>query len=107
MFAQRLASLLIHAGFDPAMARVAAVPNDFFGPAIGVAGLLTGRDIQRHLATRPDLGRAVLVPAVALHDIDGVFLDDATPADLARDLGVPVKVVPPTPGALLKAIRDA
>jgi hypothetical protein len=49
----------------------------------------------------------VLVPAVALHDVDGVFLDDVTPADLARDLGVPVKVVPPTPGALLAAIRDA
>ncbi len=107
MFAPRLASLLIHAGFDPATARVAAVPNDFFGSAIGVAGLLTGRDIQRHLATQPDLGLVVLVPAVALHDVDGVFLDDVTPADLARDLGVRVKVVPPTPGALLKAIRDA
>jgi len=107
MFAPRLVAQLTRAGFDPAIVRVAAVPNDFFGPAIGVAGLLTGRDIQRHLATRPDLGRAVLVPAVALHDVDGVFLDDVTPADLARDLGVPVKVVPPTPGALLKAIRDA
>ena len=74
---------------------------------IGVAGLLTGRDLQRDLSARPDLGRAVLVPAVALRDGDGVFLDDATPADLARDLGVPVTVVEPTPGALLKAIRDA
>jgi NifB/MoaA-like Fe-S oxidoreductase len=86
---------------------VAAVPNDFFGRAIGVAGLLTGRDIQRCLAAQPDLGRAVLVPAVALRDVDGVFLDDQTPADLARDLGVPVRVVATTPGALLRAIRDA
>ena len=107
MFAPRLVAQLTHAGFDPAIVRVAAVPNDFFGPAIGVAGLLTGRDIQRHLAIRPDLGRAVLVPAVALRDVDGVFLDDLTPADLARDLGVPVKAVAPAPGALLKAIRDA
>src|SRR5882762_1948061 len=97
MFAPRLSTLLAHGGFDPATIRVAAVANDFFGPAIGVAGLLTGRDIQRHLATRTDLGRAVLVPAVAVRDGDGIFLDDLTPADLARDLGVPVKVVQPTP----------
>jgi NifB/MoaA-like Fe-S oxidoreductase len=107
MFAPRLGALLAHGGFDPGTIRVAAVANDFFGPAIGVAGLLTGRDIQRHLARRTDLGRAVLVPAVALRDGDGIFLDDLTPADLARDLGVPVKVVQPTPGALLRAIRDS
>jgi putative radical SAM enzyme (TIGR03279 family) len=107
LFAPRLRALLAAGGFHPATVRVAAVPNDFFGPAIGVAGLLTGRDIQRHLATQPDLGRAVLVPAVAVRDGDGIFLDDLTPADLARDLGVPVKVVQPTPSALLNAIRDS
>jgi putative radical SAM enzyme (TIGR03279 family) len=107
LFAPRLRALLAAGGFDPVAVRVAAVPNDFFGPAIGVAGLLTGRDIQRHLATQPDLGRAVLVPAVAVRDGDGIFLDDLTPADLARDLGVPVKVVQPTPSALLNAIRDS
>ena len=107
LFAPRLRALLARGGFDPATIRVVAVPNDFFGPAIGVAGLLTGRDIQRHLTTLPELGRAVLVPAVAVRDGDGVFLDDLTPADLARDLGVPVKVIQPTPGALLRAIRDS
>ena len=107
MFAPRLRALLAVGGCDPATIRVAAVPNDFFGPAIGVAGLLTGRDIQRHLAAQPDLGRAVLVPAVAVRDGDGIFLDDLTPADLARDLGVPVRVVRPTPSALLNAIRDS
>jgi putative radical SAM enzyme (TIGR03279 family) len=107
MFAPRLVSLLDRAGIDTERVRVVAVPNDFFGRAIGVAGLLTGRDIQRGLSARPDLGRAVLVPSVALRDVDGVFLDDQTPADLARDLGVPVRIVATTPGALLKAIRDA
>ena len=102
---QMRADMSVPCWYDSAV-RVAAVPNDFFGRAIGVAGLLTGRDIQRHLATLPDLGRAVLVPAVALRDVDGVFLDDATPADLARDLGVPVRVVEPSPGALLEALRD-
>ena len=107
MFAPRLRALLAAGGCDPATIRVAAVPNDFFGPAIGVAGLLTGRDIQRHLAAQPDLGRAVLLPAVAVRDGDGIFLDDLTPADLARDLGVPVRVIQPTPSALLNAIRDS
>ena len=106
LFGPRLEALLsLGAPAGPGV-RVAAVPNEHFGRAIGVAGLLTGRDIQRHLATLPDLGRAVLVPAVALRDVDGVFLDDATPADLARDLGVPVRVVEPSPGALLEALRD-
>ncbi|PYN52360.1 MAG: DUF512 domain-containing protein, partial [Candidatus Rokuibacteriota bacterium] len=68
---------------------------------------LTGRDIQRHLATLGDLGRAVLVPAAAVRDVDGVFLDDLTPADLARDLGAPVHVVEPSAAALLAALRDS
>ena len=101
----RLETLLARGALAGPGVRVAAVPNEHFGRAIGVAGLLTGRDIQRHLATLPDLGRAVLVPAVALRDVDGVFLDDVTPADLARDLGVPVRVVEPSPGALLAALR--
>src|SRR5262245_53076511 len=93
---------LAAAGLD---ARVAAVPNDFFGRSIGVAGLLTGRDIQRHLGDLDDLGDEVLVPAVAVRDGDGVFLDDLTPADLARDLGVSVRVVEPTARALLRSLR--
>src|SRR5262245_26235313 len=107
MFAPRLVSLLGGAGIDTEMVRVAAVPNDFFGRTIGVAGLLTGRDIQRNLAARPGLGRVVLVPSGAVRHVDGEFLDDQTPADLARDLGVAVRVVATTPGALLRAIRDA
>ncbi len=106
IFGPRLEALLAGRALAGPGVRVAAVPNEHFGRAIGVAGLLTGRDIQRHLATLPDLGRAVLVPAVALRDVDGVFLDDVTPADLARDLGVPVRVVEPSPGALLAALRD-
>jgi hypothetical protein len=41
---------------------------------------------------------------VTLREQDGVFLDDLTPADLARDLDVPVQVIAPTPGALLRAL---
>jgi putative radical SAM enzyme (TIGR03279 family) len=106
LYAPRLAALLARMP-GPARARVAAVPNERFGRGIGVAGLLTGADIQRHLAGLPDLGDAVLVPSVTVRDVDGVFLDDLTPADLARDLGVPVRVVEPTGAALLRAVAPA
>jgi putative radical SAM enzyme (TIGR03279 family) len=102
LYAPRLARLL--AALPGSAARVAAVPNRHFGGSLSVAGLLTGGDVQRHLATLGDLGDAVLVPGAALRDGDGVFLDDVTPADLARDLGVPVKVIPPEPRALLRAL---
>jgi len=103
MYGPRLARLLAGAPLA-ANARVAAVPNELFGGSVAVAGLLTGQDIQRHLATLGDLGEAVLVPAVALRDGEGVFLDDLTPDDLARALGVPVIAVEPEPRALLDAL---
>ena len=107
LYAPRLARLLEGLPLPGLTARVVTVPNDFFGGSIGVAGLLTGHDIQRHLATLGELGDAVLVPAVALRDGDGVFLDDLTPADLARVLGVPVVAVEPSPRALLRALQGA
>jgi putative radical SAM enzyme (TIGR03279 family) len=70
-------------------AEIVAVRNDFFGPAITVAGLLTGQDVARALGGRP-LGDVVLIPRVALTETKGVFLDDVAPADLARHLEVPV-----------------
>ena len=104
MYGPRLSRLLAPLAARGIEARVAAVPNDFFGRAIAVAGLLTGRDIQRHLSSLPDLGEEVLVPSVTVRDSDGVFLDDMTPDDLAADLGVPVRIVEPAARALLAAL---
>jgi putative radical SAM enzyme (TIGR03279 family) len=104
LYAPRLRRLLDGMRRPGLEARVVAVPNEFFGGSIGVAGLLTGQDIQRHLAGLGDLGDAVLVPAVALRDGAGVFLDDLTPADLSRALGVPVTTVQPEPRALVRAL---
>jgi NifB/MoaA-like Fe-S oxidoreductase len=106
LYAPRLAALVARLPFEGLAARVVAVPNRFFGGTISVTGLLTGEDIQRELSARAALGDAVLVPAVCLRDGDGVFLDDVTPADLARDLGVRVSVVEPTPRALVQALRS-
>jgi putative radical SAM enzyme (TIGR03279 family) len=104
LYGRRLAERL--ALLAPA-ARVVSVPNHFFGGTVAVAGLLTGQDIQRELAGAGDLGEAVLVPAVALRDGEGVFLDDLTPADLSRSLGVPVVMVEPSARALTRALRGA
>jgi putative radical SAM enzyme (TIGR03279 family) len=104
MYGARLARQLAPLAALGIDARVAVVPNELFGRTIGVAGLLTGRDIQRHLSACRDLGAEVLVPAVAVRDIEGVFLDDLTPADLARELGVPVQIVDTSARSLLRAL---
>ncbi|MEK7362962.1 MAG: DUF512 domain-containing protein, partial [candidate division NC10 bacterium] len=103
MFAPRLEVLLEKVTVEGLSVTVSPVANEFFGGNIGVAGLLTGRDIVKQLSRVP-LGDLVLIPAVALRDSAGVFLDDLTPADLEAQLGVPVVAVEPAPGALLGAL---
>ncbi len=77
---------------------VREIANDFFGGNIGVAGLLTGEDIARALATSPEDTR-YLLPDACLNE--GRFLDGLTLADLPR----PVEVVP-TDGTSLRAALD-
>jgi putative radical SAM enzyme (TIGR03279 family) len=84
-------------------AEAVAVPNEFFGRAITVVGLLTGQDIARALSGRP-LGHVVLIPRVALTETKGVFLDDVAPEDLARHLGVPVITVEPSTRGLVDGL---
>jgi putative radical SAM enzyme (TIGR03279 family) len=77
--------------------RLVAVPNDYFGGNIGVAGLMTGADLARALAGQPE-GDRYLVPDACLSG--GRFLDGTTPADLPR----PVEVVPADGGSLRAAL---
>ena len=83
---------------------VYAVPNDFLGHTIDVAGLLTGGDLLRHLRGKP-LGEFLLLPHVMLRHGEGVFLDDLTPADLERELSVPIRIVENDGAKLLSAMR--
>ena len=106
MFAPRLRALLDRLEVEGLTVDLAPVANDWFGRGIGVAGLLTGHDIESQLSGRA-LGDAVLVPGVALRDGAGVFLDDLSPEDLAASLGVSVRAVEPTPTALLRAVVGA
>jgi putative radical SAM enzyme (TIGR03279 family) len=108
LFAPRMRALLERVRVEGLTVRLVPVANEFFGRGIGVAGLLTGRDIQIQLGqiqlADRGLGDAVLVPAVALRDGAGIFLDDLTPADLAARLGTPVAAVEPDPKAFLAAL---
>ncbi|MDP2700794.1 MAG: DUF512 domain-containing protein [Candidatus Rokubacteria bacterium] len=103
LFAPRMRRLLDRISIRGLRVELAPVVNDWFGHGIGVAGLLTGQDIAAQLAAVP-LGDEVLVPAVAIRDGAGVFLDDLSPADLSASLGVPVRPVETSPGALAAAL---
>lgn len=67
------------------------VRNEFYGPTVTVAGLLTGRDMLMALAGKGDLGDLVVLPTVALRDGDGRTLDNYTLSMMSETLGgVPV-----------------
>ena len=108
LFAPRMRALLDRLAVPGLTVDLVPIRNEFFGRGIGVAGLLTGRDIQLQLGEAAcggrGLGDEVLVPAVTLRDGAGVFLDDLTPPDLAASLGTPVTPVEPTAPALLAAL---
>lgn len=71
-----------------------AVPNRFFGLSVTVAGLLTARDVlhavRRELKTKRF--DRVLLPAV-MFNYAGYTLDGYSAQRLAKEAGVPVKVI--------------
>jgi len=81
-----LADRLRAAGWQ---AEVVPVPNRFYGGGVTVAGLLTGQDLLAALQEK-ELGETVFLPSTVLN-ADGIFLDDLTPADLERELGVSLR----------------
>lgn len=66
------------------------IKNEFFGESITVSGLLTGKDIIGQLRGK-ELGDALLIPANCLRADGDVLLDDVSPEDISRELGVPVR----------------
>src|SRR6185503_5171961 len=105
LFGPILGPLLERVRVPGLRAEVVAVPNEFFGRAITVAGLLTGQDVARALSGR-SLGDVVLVPRVALTETKGVFLDDVAPEDLAQALGVPIVTVDASARGLIDGLLD-
>jgi len=73
---------------------VYGIENTLFGGQVDVAGLLPGGDLIRGLKGK-DLGKRLLFPASMLRREGDLFLDDLTPEDVGKALGVsviPVKV---------------
>jgi putative radical SAM enzyme (TIGR03279 family) len=90
LFAPVLAPLLerLNRRFGTRLKTV-AVENDYFGPDIVVAGLMTGRDV---LAVREQIdGDFVVLPSAAFKSDEPVMLDGTTLEQLSEDLRMPVR----------------
>lgn len=72
--------------------QVTAIVNDFFGPSIDVAGLITGGDLIRQLEGT-ELGDRLLIPVNMLRHGGDVFLDGVRVSDVEKALHIPVTVV--------------
>ncbi len=73
--------------------QVKTIINNYFGPHITVAGLLTGTDILDQLKD-VDLGDRLLLPATLVQDGEGVrLLDDITVDEISETLQIPVRIV--------------
>ena len=97
---------LITPTFEPIIARLnqvgrleinlLTVVNETLGRTVTVAGLLTGKDVIAALKALQDsgrdLGEVLFLPQVMLDKkgYGGRFLDDMTPADVEKALGIPV-----------------
>jgi NifB/MoaA-like Fe-S oxidoreductase len=69
---------------------VIRIDNSFFGETVTVAGLLTGGDMIAGCRGKA-LGETLFIPRNSLRADGDLFLDNLTPADLERELGVTVK----------------
>lgn len=69
--------------------RVVEVGNGYLGASVTVAGLLAGRDFARALAGQM-WGDFAMIPSEAVSRVEGIFVDDMTPAQLADRIGAPV-----------------
>ena len=69
--------------------KTVAVESKFWGPGIGVAGLLTGTDFIA--ALKGDVyGDFVVLPSESMVGDQYLFLDDLTIKDVEREIGVEV-----------------
>ena len=82
---------------------VVAIENNFFGPEITVAGLLTGKDVCEQLTGRL-LGDEVLYPGTMLRAEGDLFLCGMSPEELENRLQVPVRAVKNEGAALVAAL---
>ncbi|MBQ4538353.1 MAG: DUF512 domain-containing protein [Oscillospiraceae bacterium] len=85
---------------------VVGIPARFFGGKITVTGLVTGSDIITELKDRENLGDLLIIPSCMLRAEQDKFLDDTTPDDVSKALGVPVKVITSDGAGLAEALVE-
>ncbi len=85
--------------------KVIGIRNEFFGETVDVSGLVTGGDLLKQLKGKLN-GERLLLPIVMLRDKQNVFLDDVTPDDLERELGVKVCAVDIDGGVFLDTVLE-
>lgn len=91
--------------FPNVRAHVVPIHNDFFGPRITVAGLITGRDLTAQLKGR-NLGEKLLITANMLKSGEPVFLDDMTVGDVEKTLQIKVSIVESSGNDFVNSILD-
>ncbi len=79
----------VQQAFPQVQVQAKKIRNDFWGPTITVAGLITGQDLLAQLEGL-DLGSELLIPANMLRHEQDRFLDDLTLEQVQETLGVPV-----------------
>jgi NifB/MoaA-like Fe-S oxidoreductase len=77
--------------WDNLNGKVIKIENNFFGPLITVAGLVTATDIIEQLQG-VDLGDELIIPDVMLRSEKDMFLDSITVDELSEKLGVKITV---------------
>ena len=83
------------------------IKNDFFGPRITVAGLITGGDIIKQLkGAFSEEDPILLIPSNMLKREEAVFLDDISLPDLEEALQARVYTVKSSGQDLLDMIRS-
>lgn len=101
LFAPALRALLTAHGLGERV-DVLAIENRFFGGNVSVAGLLTGEDVVRALATYEGDARFI-IPRIIFND-DGLTLDDVSEEQIRASCAAPVEFVDPSAHALLSGI---
>jgi putative radical SAM enzyme (TIGR03279 family) len=81
------------------------VPNRLMGESVTVTGLLGGNDIL-HALKGKRVSR-IYLPSVCLRDAGDLFLDNLSPADIARETGAEVHLFEPTPARFYETVCNA
>jgi putative radical SAM enzyme (TIGR03279 family) len=84
---------------------VIPVENTFFGKAITVTGLLTGRDVIRSLSDKTDGCECLFVPDTVMKEGENVLLDDTSMEDIENALGIKVNVIESAPEGIMKGME--